>query len=113
MLSSSSASVEVSTVKSKFSSVSRFDVFNDEKTDSDGDGMADLLEWSDDEEKKKEKKEKKEKKRLKRFARQDRVEKMIENGELMPRWDGSKGFWRFFGNKLQVNGTVENVCHLP
>jgi hypothetical protein len=106
----SSASVEVGKVKSKFGSVSRFEVLNDEKADSDGDGTADLLEWSDDEERKKEKKEKK---RLKRFARQDRDEKMIENGDLMPRWDGSEGFWRFFGNKLQVNGTVENVCHLP
>lgn len=106
-LSGSSAAVEVSKVKSKFSSVSRFDVLNDEKADSDDDGTADLLEWSDDEERKKEKK------RLKRLARQAHVEKMIENGELMPRWDGSEGFWRFFGNKLQVNGTVENVCHLP
>jgi hypothetical protein len=109
-LSDSSASAEVSKVKGKFSSVSAFDVLNAEKADSDEDGAADLLEWSDDEEREKEKHEKK---RLKKLVRQDRVEKMYENGELMPRWDGSRGFWRFFGNKLQVNGTVENVCPLP
>lgn len=109
-LSGSSASTEVSKVKGKFSSASAFEVLNAEKGDSDDDGTAELLEWSDDEQRKKEKQEKK---RLKKLARQDRVEKMYENGELMPAWDGANGFWRFFGNKLQVNGTVENICHLP
>ena len=105
----SSAAAEVKKLKSKFGSVNAFNVLNGEKADSDDDVTPDLIEWSDEEEKKKEKREKK---RLEKLAWEDRIEKMVEKGELMPRWDGAKGFWRFFGNKLQANGTVENVCHL-
>ena len=105
----SSAATEARKLKSKFGSVGAFDVLNGEKADSDGDTAPDLIEWSDEEERK----ERKEKKRLEKLAEEeDRIEKMLERGELMPRWDGAKGFWRFFGNKLQANGTVENVCHL-
>ena len=37
---------------------------------------------------------------------------MVKKGEIMPRWDGEKGFWSLFGNKLQVNGAKERVCKL-
>jgi poly(A)-specific ribonuclease len=104
----SNSSTKVERVKSKFSSNSIYDVLEAEEAESDEENN--LLMWSDDEERKKNKKEKK---RLKKLAQQDRMESMIQKGELMPRWDGAKGFWRFFGNKLQVNGTVEGVCHLP
>lgn len=105
-----SASAEVSKVKSRFSSTSAYDVLNANKADSDEDATPDLLQWSDDEERKRVKKEKK---RLRKIEREGQIEKMVEKGELMPRWDGAKGFWHFFGNKLQANGTVETVCHLP
>lgn len=40
------------------------------------------------------------------------IEQMVKQGRLMPRWDGGNGFWQKFGNKLQVNGCKEGVCHL-
>ena len=108
--SASSTTAEVTKVRSRFSSDSVYNVLNADKADSDDDTKSDLLQWSDEEERKKDKGEKK---RLKKLSQHNRVETMVEKGELMPRWDGATGFWRFFGNNLQVNGTVENVCHLP
>ncbi len=37
---------------------------------------------------------------------------LVKNGKIMPRWEGSNGFWKLFGNKLQVNGCQEGVCRL-
>ena len=36
----------------------------------------------------------------------------VGRGELMPRWEGSRGFWQSFGKKLQVNSAEEGICHL-
>ena len=36
----------------------------------------------------------------------------IEKGELMPRWEGGRGFWQYFGQKLQVNSAEERICYL-
>jgi hypothetical protein len=35
-----------------------------------------------------------------------------ERGQLMPRWEGGRGFWQYFGNKLQVNSAEEGICYL-
>lgn len=105
---SSKSSMEVKKVKSQFSSTS---IYNSLKVDGAGsdsdDAKSDLLVWSDNEERKKAKKEKK---RTKKIAQKDRMENMVEKGELMPPW--GRRFWDLFGNKLQVNGTLENVCYL-
>lgn len=34
----------------------------------------------------------------------------VERGSLIPRWDSD--FWRTYGNKLRVYGTIEEVCDL-
>ena len=36
----------------------------------------------------------------------------VERGELMPRWEGGRGFWQYFGKKLQVNSAEEGICYL-
>jgi hypothetical protein len=36
----------------------------------------------------------------------------IEKGELMPRWEGGRGFWQYFGKRLQVNSAEEGICYL-
>lgn len=36
----------------------------------------------------------------------------IKKGEIMPRWCDNTGFWKLFGNKLQVNGCKEGLCEL-
>ena len=112
LCSATSASAEVAKIKgkSKFSMPGVYDILNADKADSDDDAKLELLQCSDEEERKIEKKGKK---HLRKLVQQDRMEKMVEKGEMMPRWKGAKGFWRFFGNKLQVNGTLENVCKLP
>lgn len=38
------------------------------------------------------------------------ISDMVKKGELMPRWNGD--LWKFFGKKLQVNSSVEGICHL-
>lgn len=40
----------------------------------------------------------------------DEVEDEQKVVKLMPRWDSE--FWKVYGNKLRVNGTVEGVCDL-
>ena len=45
-------------------------------------------------------------------AKAKSIEEMVKAGGSMPRWDSATGFWRFFGNKLQVNGSQEGTCHL-
>lgn len=36
-----------------------------------------------------------------------KISDMVKRGELMPRWHEERGFWEFYGNRLQMNGTVE------
>ena len=36
--------------------------------------------------------------------------KQKELPRLMPAWD--KDFWRVYGNKIRVNGTIEGICDL-
>jgi poly(A)-specific ribonuclease len=36
----------------------------------------------------------------------------VDRGELMPRWDGGRGFWTFFGNQLRVNSCEEPTMRL-
>ena len=36
----------------------------------------------------------------------------VAKGELMPRWEGGRGFWQYFGKKLQVNSAEERICRL-
>jgi poly(A)-specific ribonuclease len=36
----------------------------------------------------------------------------VERGQLMPRWEGGRGFWQYFGKKLQVNSAEEGICYL-
>jgi hypothetical protein len=36
----------------------------------------------------------------------------VERGELMPRWEGGRGFWQHFGKKLQVNSAEEGILYL-
>lgn len=38
--------------------------------------------------------------------------RLVKEGRLMPRWQEEVGFWDFYGNKLQVNGTQEGVLTL-
>lgn len=38
--------------------------------------------------------------------------RLVNEGRLMPRWQEEGGFWDFYGNKLQVNGTQEGVLTL-
>lgn len=40
------------------------------------------------------------------------IDKMVKEGRLMPRWDNATGYWKFFGNKLQVNSSQEGLCKL-
>jgi poly(A)-specific ribonuclease len=45
-------------------------------------------------------------------SEQAEILEKVKNGELMPRWEGGRGFWQYFGNKLQVNSAVEGICYL-
>jgi hypothetical protein len=36
----------------------------------------------------------------------------VKKRELIPRWEGGRGFWQYFGNKLQVNSAEEGICYL-
>jgi len=40
------------------------------------------------------------------------MDKMVQEGKMMPRWDKEGAFWDVYGNKLQVNGTVEGVLKI-
>jgi hypothetical protein len=40
------------------------------------------------------------------------IRERVERGELMPRWEGGRGFWQYFGKKLQVNSAEEGICYL-
>jgi poly(A)-specific ribonuclease len=40
------------------------------------------------------------------------LDAMVKKGEVMPPWDGANGFWKTFGNKLQVNGSQEGECRI-
>lgn len=41
-----------------------------------------------------------------------KIDRLIKEGRLMPRWHEEGAFWEFYGNKLQCNGTVEGVLNL-
>jgi len=41
-----------------------------------------------------------------------KMDKMVQEGKMMPRWDKEGAFWDVYGNKLQVNGTVEGVLKI-
>ena len=42
----------------------------------------------------------------------DRMDRLVQEGKMMPRWDKEGAFWDVYGNKLQVNGTVEGVLKI-
>lgn len=41
-----------------------------------------------------------------------KMEQLVKEGKMMPRWHEEGAFWDFYGNKLQVNGTVEGVLKI-
>ncbi|KAK5945582.1 hypothetical protein PMZ80_002787 [Knufia obscura] len=41
-----------------------------------------------------------------------KMDRMVQEGKMMPRWDKEGAFWDVYGNKLQVNGTVEGVLRI-
>jgi len=41
-----------------------------------------------------------------------KMDKMVQEGKMMPRWDKEGAFWDVYGNKLQLNGTVEGVLKI-
>ena len=43
---------------------------------------------------------------------ESKMDKMVVEGKMMPRWDKEGAFWDVYGNKLQVNGTVEGVLKI-
>jgi poly(A)-specific ribonuclease len=51
-------------------------------------------------------------KTLDKFLTKAEILKKVQRGELMPRWEGGRGFWQYFGKKLQVNSAEEGICYL-
>jgi poly(A)-specific ribonuclease len=47
-----------------------------------------------------------------KIAGEAEILEKVKKGELIPRWEGGRGFWQYFGNKLQVNSAEEGVCYL-
>lgn len=43
---------------------------------------------------------------------QAKMDRMVKEGKMMPRWHEEGPFWEIYGNKLQVNGTQEGVMKL-
>ena len=117
-----SRSAEVDKVKAAFSRTSIGDVLVEDgrspPISSIGDGrgrshspVSDLMVWSDQEDE--------EEPTEQDLGKQDQGQLVADDGatsvpepEMMPRWDGARGFWKIFGNRLQVNGAEEGVCEL-
>ena len=82
-----------------------------------GDQSSDLLIWSDEEEKEEndeqdEAEAEKSEDATDEILSDEKISLMVKNGELMPRWDGGREFWKAFGMKLQVNGCEARICDL-
>lgn len=43
---------------------------------------------------------------------QEKMDRMVKEGKMMPRWHEEGPFWEIYGNQLQVNGTVEGSMRL-
>jgi hypothetical protein len=43
---------------------------------------------------------------------EEKIKKMAEKGEMMPRWESESGIWKAIGNRLVVNACEEGVCIL-
>lgn len=45
-------------------------------------------------------------------SEQAKMDRMVKEGKMMPRWHEEGAFWEIYGNRLQVNGTKEGVLKL-
>lgn len=45
-------------------------------------------------------------------TKQERMDRFVKEGRMMPRWTEEAAFWEVYGNKLQVNGTAEGVMNI-
>jgi poly(A)-specific ribonuclease len=46
------------------------------------------------------------------LSEEQRIEGLVRDGKLIPRWEKDAAFWKLIGNKLQANATQEGILDL-
>lgn len=82
----------VSAIRSMFASTSIYDTFSKSETSMPGDQTP--TQTAEPE------------------SQEEKVQRLLKEGRLMPRWNEEGAFWDFYGNKLQVNGTQEGIMNM-
>lgn len=84
----------VAAVRSAFASTSIYDILGSSHNEMPGEGKP-----AEDEKEAKE-------------DPQARMDRLVKEGKMMPRWHEEGAFWEKYGNKLQVNGTQEGMIRM-